>query len=39
MIIVHISVHIKPDKVEDFKEVTLKNARNSIQEPGMYDLT
>lgn len=35
MIIVHISVHVKSDKVEDFKEVTLKNARNSIQEPGI----
>jgi (4S)-4-hydroxy-5-phosphonooxypentane-2,3-dione isomerase len=35
MIIVHISIHIKPDKVEDFKEVTLKNARKSVQEPGI----
>jgi quinol monooxygenase YgiN len=35
MLIVHVFVHTKPDKVEDLKEVTLKNARNSIQEPGI----
>lgn len=35
MIIVHVSVHVKPDKVESFKEATIKNARNSILEPGI----
>ena len=35
MLIVHVFVSTKPDKVEVFKEVTLKNARNSIKEPGV----
>jgi len=35
MIIVHIFIHVKPDKVEEFKEATLENARNSIKEPGI----
>jgi quinol monooxygenase YgiN len=35
MFIVHVFVHVKPDQVEAFKEATLDNARNSIQEPGV----
>ena len=35
MIIVNIYVHVKPDKVEDFKNITLKNAQSSIQELGI----
>ena len=35
MIIVHVSVHVKPDCVEDFTTATLENARNSVTEPGV----
>lgn len=35
MLIVHVHVHVKPEDVEAFKEATLENARNSIQEPGI----
>lgn len=35
MFIVHVFVHVKPDRIEDFKQATLENARNSILEPGI----
>ncbi len=35
MYIVHVFVTVKPDRVEDFKSVTIENARNSILEPGI----
>ena len=35
MFVVLVHVHIKPDVIEAFKEVTLENARNSVQEPGV----
>jgi len=35
MLIVHVFVHVKPDKVEAFKAATLENAHNSIIEPGI----
>ena len=35
MLIVHVFVHVKPDKIEAFKEATLENAQSSIQEPGI----
>ena len=35
MLIVHVFVHVKPELVEAFKTVTLENARNSLQEPGI----
>jgi autoinducer 2-degrading protein len=35
MHIVHVFVHVKPDKVEAFKEVTLENAKKSMTEPGI----
>jgi quinol monooxygenase YgiN len=35
MLIVHDAVHVKPDQVEAFIAVTLENARNSLQEPGI----
>jgi len=35
MFVVHVFVHIKPDQVEAFKEVTLENAQNSLMEPGV----
>ncbi len=35
MLIVHVHVQVKPDQVEAFKEATVKNAANSVQEPGI----
>jgi quinol monooxygenase YgiN len=35
MIIVHVSVHVKPDAVDAFTAATLENARHSVQEPGI----
>jgi autoinducer 2-degrading protein len=35
MLVVHVHVHVKPKSVEDFRQATLENARNSIQEPGI----
>jgi autoinducer 2-degrading protein len=35
MFIVHVHIHVKPEFVEAFKEATLENARNSVQEPGV----
>jgi len=35
MPIVHIQIHIKPEAVEAFREATIENARNSVQEPGV----
>lgn len=35
MFIVHVFVHVKSDKVEDFKSATIENARNSLEEPGI----
>lgn len=35
MHIVYVSMHVKPDKLEEFLEVTGDNAANSIQEPGI----
>ena len=35
MFIVHVFVHVKPEKVEEFKEASIENACNSIQEPGI----
>lgn len=35
MITVHISVHVKPEFIEEFIRATLENARQSLQEPGV----
>lgn len=35
MQIVHVHVRVKAESVDDFKTVTLENARHSIQEPGI----
>ena len=35
MFIVHVHIHVKPDSIEAFKEATLENAHNSVQEPGI----
>lgn len=35
MFIVHVFVHVRAQQVEAFKQASLENARNSIQEPGI----
>jgi quinol monooxygenase YgiN len=35
MLIVHVHVHVKAERVEAFKEITLENARASVKEPGV----
>ena len=35
MFIVHVFIHVKPDRIENFKTATLENARNSVLEPGI----
>lgn len=35
MHIVHVHVHVKKEFVEAFRNATLENARNSVQEPGI----
>ena len=35
MLVVHVHVHVKPEFVEGFRQATLENARNSVQEPGV----
>jgi len=35
MQIVHVHVRVKPDSIEQFKEATVENATNSIEEAGI----
>ncbi|MES1208609.1 MAG: antibiotic biosynthesis monooxygenase [Pseudomonadota bacterium] len=35
LLIVEVSVHVKPDAVEAFRTATLANARASVREPGI----
>jgi len=35
MHIAHVFVHVKPEFIEAFKQATLDNARNSVQEAGV----
>jgi quinol monooxygenase YgiN len=35
MLIVVVQVHVKPECLEAFREVTLDNATNSVREPGI----
>mgnify|MGYP001084823451 FL=1 len=35
MFIVHVFVHVKPNKVEEFKSASMENARNSVKESGI----
>ncbi len=35
MNIVLVYVHVKPESIEEFKAISLENARNSVQEPGI----
>ncbi|MGI6459373.1 MAG: putative quinol monooxygenase [Candidatus Hydrogenedentales bacterium] len=35
MLVVVVHVHVKPEYVEAFREATLENARQSVEEPGI----
>ncbi len=35
MLIVHVSVRVKPEYVEDFTEASIENAQDSVKEPGI----
>jgi len=35
MFIVHVHVYVRPEFVEQFRQATLENARNSVREPGV----
>jgi quinol monooxygenase YgiN len=35
MLIVHVHAHVRPEAVTAFREATVENARNSVQEPGV----
>ena len=35
MNIVLVHVHVKPECIEEFKAISLENARNSVKEPGI----
>ena len=35
MLIVHVHVHVKPDCADAFRDASLANARQSVQEPGI----
>jgi autoinducer 2-degrading protein len=35
MLITHVQIHVKPESIEAFKQATIENARQSVQEPGV----
>ena len=35
MLIAIVNVHVKPDSIDAFKQITQENARNSVKEPGI----
>jgi (4S)-4-hydroxy-5-phosphonooxypentane-2,3-dione isomerase len=35
MYIVHVFVHVKADRIEEFRMASLENACNSVEEPGV----
>ncbi len=35
MRIVHVHIHVKPEKIDEFKKACIENAENSIREPGV----
>ena len=35
MLVVHVHVHVKPEFVERFRQATVENARQSLNEPGI----
>jgi quinol monooxygenase YgiN len=35
MHVVFVHIHVKPERVSDFVQATIENAKNSLQEPGI----
>ncbi|MBP7737151.1 MAG: antibiotic biosynthesis monooxygenase [Spirochaetes bacterium] len=35
MLIVHVNVHVKPERIEEFKMASIQNASESVREPGI----
>ena len=35
MLVVHVYVHVKEESVDAFKQATIENAQNSVNEPGI----
>jgi (4S)-4-hydroxy-5-phosphonooxypentane-2,3-dione isomerase len=35
MVIMHVHVHVKPERIEEFKQATIVNASNSVKEEGI----
>ena len=35
MLIVHVHVHVKPESIEAFREASVRNASQSVREPGV----
>jgi autoinducer 2-degrading protein len=35
MLVVHVDVHVRPERVAEFLEATLANAQASVREPGV----
>ncbi len=35
MIVLQVNIHVKEEYLEAFKQATIENARNSLQEPGI----
>lgn len=35
MIVIHVHVHVKPESIEAFRDASIQNARQSVQEPGI----
>jgi (4S)-4-hydroxy-5-phosphonooxypentane-2,3-dione isomerase len=35
MHIVHVHIHVKPEFIEEFKSISMENARNSLHESGI----
>ncbi len=35
MLVVHVHVHVKPERLEAFRQATVENGRESLKEPGI----
>lgn len=35
MLVVHVHVRVKEEKIEEFKKISIENAQNSVKEPGV----
>ncbi len=35
MLVIHVFVHVNEDRINEFRDATLENAKNSVLEPGI----